>query len=77
MLNQSEERIKKLESTIFMQRSIILQTINFSNRSKLGFTAELEKAKEQTGNFKALYEASNKSRNESEAAKDAEIRAQK
>mgnify|MGYP001310644940 CR=1 FL=1 len=70
MLNQSEERIKKLESTIFMQRSIILQTIKFSNRSKLAFKTELEKEK-------ALYEASKKSWNESEAAKDAEIRAQK
>ena len=77
MLNQYEERMKKLESTIFMQRSIIIQTIKFSNRSKLGFTAELEKEKEQTGHFKALCEASKKSWNESEAAKDAKIRSQK
>ena len=43
----------------------------------MGFIAELEKEKEQTGHFKALYEDSKKSWNESEAAKDAEIRAQK
>ena len=56
-----------------MQRSTILQTIKFSNRSKLGFRADLEKEKEQTAHFKALYEASEKSWNESEA----KIRAQK
>ena len=65
--------IKKLESSNSMNRNIITELNKFIKRSKLGFTAELEKEKEETAHFKALYEDSKKSWNESEA----KIRAQK
>ena len=65
--------IKKLESSNSMNRNIITELNKYSKWSKLAFTAELEKEKEQTGHFKALYEDSKKSWNESEA----KIRAQK
>ena len=70
MLNQYKDRIKKLESSKFMHRKIIYELNN-----KI---TELEKEKDQSGHFKAMYEVSKNLWKESEVtAKNAEILDQK